>query len=301
MGNEHGNSALHYATFWNFPAIAEDLVEWGAMVSIENKYGETPLDKCQPALKKKLHERAAELGQDLRKREFKDLSWLGLKTRSRDATLSRHKGININELYLHTKIALTPSGETWQGKWQGNEIAAKILAVRECTARISRDFNDEYPKLRIFSHPNVMPVIGCCNSPPNLVVITQYVPLGSLYQVLHEGSGLVVDASKAIQFAIDIAKGMAFLHSLDRELPRFYLNSRHVLVDSISDNELCARLNMADAKFTFMDRAKTITLNGCLLRPYPNLPNVSIQKLPTCGVLPFYYGNSAPEKFHFQI
>ena len=36
-------------------------------------------------------------------------------------------------------------------------------------------------------------------------------------------------------------------------------------------------------------------------RPCPNLPNVSIQKLPTCGVLPFYYGNSAPEKFHFQV
>ena len=51
-----------------------------------------------------------------------------------------------------------------------------------------------------------MPVIGCCNSPPNLVVISQYVPMGSLYQVLHEGSGLVVDAGKAIQFAIDIAK-----------------------------------------------------------------------------------------------
>ena len=122
------------------------------------------------------------------------------------------------------------SGETWQGKWQGNEIAAKILALRECTPRISRDFNDEYPKLRIFSHPNVMPVIGCCNSPPNLVVISQFVPLGSLYQVLHEGSGLVVDAAKAIQFAIDIAKGMSFLHSLDRTLPRFYLNSRHIMV-----------------------------------------------------------------------
>ena len=40
-------------------------------------------------------------------REYKDQSWLGLKTRSRDATLSRHKGININELYLHTKIATT--------------------------------------------------------------------------------------------------------------------------------------------------------------------------------------------------
>ena len=41
-----------------------------------------------------------------------------------------------------------PSGETWRGKWQGNEIAAKILALRECTPRISRDFNEEYPKLR---------------------------------------------------------------------------------------------------------------------------------------------------------
>ena len=30
---------------------------------------------------------------------------------------------------------------------QGNEIAAKILALRECTPRISRDFNEEYPKV----------------------------------------------------------------------------------------------------------------------------------------------------------
>lgn len=84
----------------------------------------------------------------MRKQEFKDQSWLGLKTRSRDATLSRHKGININELYLHTKLAQTPTGETWRGKWQGNEIAAKILALRDCTPRISRDFSNEYPKLR---------------------------------------------------------------------------------------------------------------------------------------------------------
>ena len=125
-----------------------------------------------------------------------------------------------------------PSGETWRGKWQGNEIAAKILALRECTARISRDFNEEYPKLRIFSHPNVLPVIGCCNSPPNLVVISQYMPVGSLYTVLHQGTGLVVDTNRAVQFAIDVAKGMAFIHSLDRQLPRLYLNSHHIMVRS---------------------------------------------------------------------
>jgi len=254
--NEHGNSALHYACFWGFTDIAEELIDAGALVAVQNKYQETPLDKCSNHVASRLHERASQSGQDMKKREFKDQSWLGLKTRSRDATLSRHKGININELYLHTKIATTPSGETWRGKWQGNEIAAKILALRECTPRISRDFNEEYPKLRIFSHPNVLPVIGCCNSPPNLVVISQYMPVGSLYTVLHQGTGLVVDTAKAIQFAIDIAKGMAFIHSLDRQLPRLYLSSKHVMIDCVSDDELVARVNMADAKFSFQEKGK---------------------------------------------
>lgn len=89
-----------------------------------------------------------ETGQDLKKITFKDQGWLGLKTRSRDATLSRHRGINIADLALHTQIASSPSGDTWRGKWQKNDVVAKILAVRDCSSRISRDFNEEFPKLR---------------------------------------------------------------------------------------------------------------------------------------------------------
>ena len=93
-----------------------------------------------------------------------------------------------------------------------------------------------------------MPVIGCCNSPPNLVVISQYVQIGSLYQVLHEGSGLVVDATAAIQFAIDVAKGMAFLQSLDRQLPRYYLNSRHVMVRNNLDYPLSIKFRAVEVE-----------------------------------------------------
>lgn len=124
-------------------------------------------------LAKRLHDLAIESGQELKKISFKDQSWLGLKTRSRDATLSRYKGINIRDLELHTKLAITPSGDTWRGRWQKNDIVAKILSIRDCNARVSRDFDEEFPKLRIFSHPNILPVIGACNSPPNLVVISQ--------------------------------------------------------------------------------------------------------------------------------
>ncbi|XP_040578020.1 integrin-linked protein kinase homolog pat-4 [Lepeophtheirus salmonis] len=256
FGNEHGNTALHYACFWNEVAIAEDLLDAGALVILQNKYGELPLDKCPGSTGKRLSEHASRSGQDVtRVVPFKDQSWLGLKTRSRDATLSKHKGININELYLHNKIGTSPRGETWIGKWQGNEIVAKILLLSKCTSRIARDFQDEYPKLRIFSHPNILGIIGCCNNPPNLVVISQYLPLGSLFNVLHDTPNkVIIDSSTALSFALDIAKGMSYLHSLDRELPMYVLNSRHVLIDN--NEELCAKVHMGDAQYSFQNKSK---------------------------------------------
>lgn len=53
--NEHGNTPLHYACFWGYGQIAEDLITAGAHAAIANKYGETPLDKCKGLLPEKLH------------------------------------------------------------------------------------------------------------------------------------------------------------------------------------------------------------------------------------------------------
>ncbi|CAL1261418.1 unnamed protein product [Larinioides sclopetarius] len=250
--NEHGNTPLHYACFWGYQAIAEDLINNGALVAICNKYGETPLDKGKGQMSQKLLELANQLGQDTEKIPYKDQSWLGFKTRSRDGTLSRHSFISLKELSFNYKIAVKPSGETWRGVWQQNDIVAKILNVREVKPRVVRDFNDEYPRLRIFSHPNVLPVIGCCCQPPTLIVINQYMPYGSLYTVLHESTGIVVDTAQALKFAIDICKGMAYLHTLEPYIERLYLSSKHVMID----DDLTARINMADAKFSFQEKGK---------------------------------------------
>ena len=48
--NEHGNTPLHYACFWNYELIAEDLINNGALVSISNRFDETPLDKAKASL-----------------------------------------------------------------------------------------------------------------------------------------------------------------------------------------------------------------------------------------------------------
>ena len=43
-------------------------------------------------------------------------------------------------------------------------------------------------------------------------------------------TGIVVDQNQALRFAIDIARGMEFLHSLEPGIPNFILTSKHVMV-----------------------------------------------------------------------
>lgn len=250
--NAHGNTPLHYACFWNSEECAEELVKRGALVSQCNKYGETPLDKCKPYLAEILRDLAAQLGQDLKRIPFKDYcSKTGKKDDLRDIK-SRHSWIQPSEIDLTNKIGKTVTGEVWKGKWNDIHIIGKKLAIKIVNKRISRDFSEEYSKLRIFSHPNVLPVIGAVNDSKNLVVLSQYLPFGSLYNVLHEGTGIIVDQQQGMKFAVDIARGMEYLHSLEQLIPRLYLKSTHIMID----DDLTARISMADYRFSFMNLSK---------------------------------------------
>ncbi|KAK6042116.1 hypothetical protein COOONC_20379 [Cooperia oncophora] len=186
---------------------------------------------------------------------FKDQTWKGTKSRTRDATLSRYTGVDVTSLNLITKVAESHSGELWRGKWQGNDIVARILAVPEVTPRISRDFQTEFPALRIFAHANICPVLAAANQPPNLVVISQFMPFGKsimmccMSKAVSDYHTVVIDHSQAVRFAVDIARGMSYLHSLDPPILRYYLSSKHVVVDE----ELTAKLSMADTKFSFQE------------------------------------------------
>lgn len=252
--NEYGNTPLHYACFWGFQEIAESLISAGAQANVANVDGDTPIDKSHRHLASRIIELAMAHNQDVnRKVAYKEASQTSNKLRTRNAALSKHPNIALQDLNLTEKTAITVSGETWRGTWNNIEICAKFINYGpECTARIVRDFTEEYPKLRIFSHPNLLPVIGCSNQPPSLVVVTEYQPFGSLFNVLHQSKSLVVDTQQALKFALDIARGMAFLHSLNPMVPRLYLNSFHVLIS----DDLTARINMADAKFSFQERNK---------------------------------------------
>uniref|UniRef100_A0AC35TYZ2 Protein kinase domain-containing protein n=1 Tax=Rhabditophanes sp. KR3021 TaxID=114890 RepID=A0AC35TYZ2_9BILA len=248
--NEHGMTPLHYACFWGYEQVCFDLIRAGAYVNLANKRGLTALDVCQPQILQNIKEVALESRQDITQRiPFRDEHWKGTKSRTRDATLSRYTGVDIKSLTLSKPIAQSHSGTVYRGKWQGNEVVARVLNLREVTARVSRDFQTEFPSLRIFANANICPILACVNQPPDLIVISQFMEYGSLYNVLHEQTAVVIDYSQALKFALDIAQGMTFLHSLDPMILRYYLSSKHVVVDE----ELSAKISMADTKFSFQE------------------------------------------------
>uniref|UniRef100_A0A673X834 Scaffold protein ILK n=1 Tax=Salmo trutta TaxID=8032 RepID=A0A673X834_SALTR len=242
--NEHGNTPLHYACFWGQDPVAEDLVTNGAQVNICNKYGETPLDKAKPHLREALQEKAEKLGQSLTKVPFKDTFWKGTtRTRPRNGTLNKAAGIDFKQLSLLAKINENQSGELF---WFRLSRICPILYV----------YFSLFPRVplprahpRIFSHPNVLPMLGACQSPPapHPIIITHWMPYGSLYNVLHQGTDFVVDQTQAVKFALDIACGMAFLHTLEPMISRHSLNSKSVMIDE----DMTARISMSDVKFSF--------------------------------------------------
>ena len=46
--------------------------------------------------------------------------------------------------------------------------------------------------------------------------------------------GIVVDMNQALRFAMDVARGMEFLHSMEPMIPNMLLTSKHVMVSIVS-------------------------------------------------------------------
>ena len=78
------------------------------------------------------------------------------------------------------------------------------------------------PRLPQMRHPNVLRFVGVCCEPPNLCIVAEFLPGGSVYDLLHTNKRLPaghtagqlrLSAPLALRLAADVAAGMAYLHS----------------------------------------------------------------------------------------
>ena len=60
---------------------------------------------------------------------------------------------------------------------------AMSCRMRNCDC--IQDFKAEVSLMQRLKHPNVVMFMGACTQPPNLSIVTQFAPRGSLYRILH--------------------------------------------------------------------------------------------------------------------
>ncbi|XP_057423662.1 serine/threonine-protein kinase STY8-like isoform X2 [Lotus japonicus] len=115
-------------------------------------------------------------------------------------------------LKIGERIASGSYGDLYRGVYLGEEVAVKVLRNEQLNDSLEDEFAQEVAILRQVHHENVVRFIGACTKCPHLCIVTEYMPGGSLYDYLHKNHN-VLELSQLLKFALDVCKGMEYLHA----------------------------------------------------------------------------------------
>lgn len=120
--------------------------------------------------------------------------------------------INFSDLSLGDKIGTGGFGDVHVGIWKGNQVAIKKLRVQRVSQAKKKQFEDEVFSFSKLDHPYIVKFYGACVETPNLAIIMEFLPDGSLYDNLHIEEIQFEDSQKH-QFICDAFSALAYLHS----------------------------------------------------------------------------------------
>ncbi|CAH9113209.1 unnamed protein product [Cuscuta epithymum] len=120
----------------------------------------------------------------------------------------------------------------------GLQVAVKKLSADAFQG--FREFRAEMETLGKIRHPNIVKMIGYCSAGSDRVLIYEFVKNGSLDQWLHYTSACDVAESAQreplswetrVKIVKGVAKGLAYMHSLDRPIIHRDIKASNVLLD----------------------------------------------------------------------
>ncbi|KAJ7531383.1 hypothetical protein O6H91_14G042000 [Diphasiastrum complanatum] len=162
------------------------------------------------------------------------------------------------EIVIGDRIGLGSYGEVYRGEWHGTEVAVKKFLDQDITGDALEEFRSEIVEMekgalpltmvagtvndsrakkllevrlmRRMRHPNVVLFMGAVTRAPNLSIVTEFLSRGSLYRLLHRSNSLL-DERRRLRMALDVAKGMNYLHTCTPMIVHRDLKSPNLLVD----------------------------------------------------------------------
>ncbi|KAK8558250.1 hypothetical protein V6N13_038723 [Hibiscus sabdariffa] len=150
------------------------------------------------------------------------------KTRNTPMTVSNPREVpeyELNPLELRVRKSDGITKGSYQvAKWNGTKVAVKILDTDSCSdPETINDFKQELTLLEKVRHPNVVQFVGAVTQNFPMMIVSEYHSNGDLRSYLQKKGRL--SPSKVLRFALDIARGMNYLHECKPE-PIIHCNLR---------------------------------------------------------------------------
>ncbi|BAF10949.1 serine/threonine-protein kinase EDR1 [Oryza sativa Japonica Group] len=146
--------------------------------------------------------------------------------------------IHWEDLVIGERIGLGSYGEVYRADWNGTEVAVKKFLDQDFYGDALDEFRSEVRIMRRLRHPNIVLFMGAVTRPPNLSIVSEYLPRGSLYKILHRPN-CQIDEKRRIKMALDVAKGMNCLHISVPTIVHRDLKSPNLLVDNNWNVKVC--------------------------------------------------------------
>ncbi|XP_017246696.1 receptor-like protein kinase HSL1 [Daucus carota subsp. sativus] len=137
-------------------------------------------------------------------------------------------------------IGIGASGKVYKAMLGNGEV----VAVKKLWERSVRDdsyssvdsmkdeFESEVETLGRIRHKNIVRLWCCCNAGKNKLLVYEYMPNGSLGDVLHSTKGGMLDWPTRLKIALDAAEGLSYLHhDCDPPIVHRDVKSNNILLD----------------------------------------------------------------------
>ncbi|KAL7616256.1 uncharacterized protein LOC111911928 isoform X1 [Lactuca sativa] len=111
-----------------------------------------------------------------------------------------------------------------------SDVAIKLFEYQEYPDDLMVSFKQEVSLMKKLRHPNILLFMGCVTSPPHLSIVTEFLPRGSLFRILQRNTTRL-DWKRRLHMAMDIARGMNYLHHCKPPIIHRDLKSSNLLVD----------------------------------------------------------------------
>ena len=148
------------------------------------------------------------------------------------ATLSHQFLLQITDLEFQEIIGSGSFGKVYKGTCKGKVTAIKRYRANSFGTKSDVDmFCREVAILAKLDSPYVINFVGACvDDPSQFAIVTHYVAGGSLYSLLHEQKRLI-DIHSKLTIAVDVARGMEYLHNMPLPIIHRDLNSHNILLE----------------------------------------------------------------------